>query len=62
MGIRAQNGRSHRMCCTLDTDTCRSSVDAQNARTALKSSGSFSGWFDASQIRSQQRMACTMQL
>ena len=62
MGIRAQNGRSHRMCCTLDTDTCRSSGDAQIARTAFKSSGSLSGWFDASQIRSQQRMACTMQL
>ena len=58
-GIRAQNGpgRSHRMCCTLHTDTC-SSGDAQiaPARTAFKSSesGSLSGWFDASQIRSQQ--------
>ncbi len=62
VGIRAQNGRSHRMCCTLDTDTCRSSGDAQIARTAFKSSGGLSGWSDASQIRSQQRMACTMRL
>ena len=62
MGIRAQNGRSHCMCYTLDTDTCRSFGDAQIARTAFKSSGSLPGWFDASQIRSQHRMACTMQL
>ena len=46
----------------LDMDTCRSSGDAQIARTAFKSSGSLSGRFDASQIRSQQRMACTMKL
>ncbi len=38
------------------------SGDAQIAHTVFKSSGSLSGWFDASQIRSQQRMACTMQL
>ena len=53
--IRARNGRFHRMCCTLDTDTSLFSDDAQIARTTYSIFCSLSRRFGAIQIHSSRK-------
>ena len=45
--IRAPNGRFRRMCCTLGTDTCLFSGDAQIARIAYSISRTLSDLYSA---------------
>ena len=52
MDIRAQNGQFHRMFCTLGTDMCLVSGDAQIARIAYNISRTLSYLYGAIQIRS----------
>ena len=51
MDILAQNGLLRRMCCTLGTDMCLFSGDAQVARIAYSNSCNLSHRFGAIQIR-----------
>ena len=53
--IRARNGRFHRMCCTLGTDTCLFSGDAQIARIAYSNFGTLSDLYGAIQIHSERK-------
>ncbi len=53
--IRARNGRFHRMCCTLGTDTCLFSGDAQIARIAYSKFGTLSDLYGAIQIHSERK-------
>ena len=53
--IRARNGRFHRMCCTLGTDTSLFAGDAQVARTSYSNFGTLSFLYDAIQIHSERR-------
>ena len=53
--IRARNGRFHRMCCTLGTDTSLFAGDAQVARTSYSNFGTLSFLYDAIQIHSWRK-------
>ena len=53
--IRARNGRFHRMCCKLGTDTCLFAGDAQIARTTYSNFGTLRHRFGAIQIRSWRK-------
>ena len=53
--IRARNGRFHRMYCTLGTDTCLFSGDAQIARIAYNISRTLSDLYGAIQIHSWRK-------
>ena len=53
--IRARNGRFHRMCCTLGTDTCLFAGDAQIARTTYSNFGTLRHRFGAIQIHSERK-------
>jgi hypothetical protein len=52
MDIHAQNGQLLRICCTLGTDMCLVSGDAQIARIAYSISRTLSYLYGAIQIRS----------
>jgi hypothetical protein len=53
--IRARNGRFHRMCCTLGTDTSLFSGDAQIARTTYSNFGTLSYLFGAILIHNERK-------
>ena len=53
--IRARNGRFHRMCCTLGTDTILFSGDAQIARTTYSISRTLSYLFGAILIHNERK-------
>ena len=55
MDIRAQNGQLPRMCCTLGTDMCLFSGDAQIARIAYSNFGTLRHRFGAIQIHSWRK-------
>ena len=55
MDIRARNGRFHRMCCTLGTDTCLFSGDAQIARTTYSNFRTLSYLFGAILIHNERK-------
>ena len=53
--IRARNGRFHRMCCTLGTDTNLFSGDAQIARTTYSNFRTLSYLFGAILIHNERK-------
>ena len=53
--IRARNGRFHRMCCKLGTDTCLFAGDAQIARTTYSNSCTLSYLFGAILIHNERK-------
>ena len=53
--MRARKGRAHRMCCSLGTDTCRSSGDAQIVRITHGNFRTLSSLLGALQICSERK-------